>query len=90
MTSWIDYVVLSLLALGIILVVVRMILGPKFGDRVVALDTFNMIIIGLIVFLALMLDSMLYLDIAIVYGILAFLETIVFARYLEGKNHDDR
>lgn len=90
MTSWLDYVVLSLLALGIILVVVRMILGPKFGDRVVALDTFNMIIIGLIVFLALMLDSMLYLDIAIVYGILAFLETIVFARYLEGKNHDDR
>lgn len=90
MTSWLDYVVLSLLALGIILVVVRMILGPKFGDRVVALDTFNMIIIGLIVFLALMLDSMLYLDIAIVYGILAFLETIVFARYLEGKTHDDR
>ncbi|MCF7923999.1 MAG: cation:proton antiporter [Candidatus Izimaplasma sp.] len=89
MIDWLDFVVLSLLALGVIFTVIRFVLGPKLSDRVVALDTFNMIIIGLIVFLALVFDSKLYLDIAIVYAVLAFLETIVFARYLEGKNNDN-
>ena len=83
---WLDYVVFSLLGLGLVLVILRLIIGPKLADRVVALDTFNMIVIGIIVFIALLQNSMLYLDIAIVYGILAFLETVVFARYLEGNN----
>ncbi len=87
---WLDYVVFSLLGLGLVLVILRLIIGPKLADRVVALDTFNMIVIGIIVFIALLQNSMLYLDIAIVYGILAFLETVVFARYLEGKNNDHR
>ncbi|HOO44333.1 MAG TPA: monovalent cation/H+ antiporter complex subunit F, partial [Bacillota bacterium] len=54
---------------------------------VVSLDTFNMIVIGVIVVLASVFESNLYLDIAIVYSILAFLETVVFARYLEGKKN---
>ncbi|AUD63758.1 cation:proton antiporter [Tenericutes bacterium MO-XQ] len=87
---WLDYVVFSLLGLGLVLVVLRLVIGPKLADRVVALDTFNMTVIGIIVFIALLQNSMLYLDIAIVYGILAFLETVVFARYLEGKNNDHR
>ena len=87
---WLDYVVFSLLGLGLVLVILRLIIGPKLAARVVALDTFNMIVIGIIVFIALLQNSMLYLDIAIVYGILAFLETVVFARYLEGKNNDHR
>ena len=87
---WLDYVVFGLLGLGLVLVVLRLVIGPKLADRVVALDTFNMTVIGIIVFIALLQNSMLYLDIAIVYGILAFLETVVFARYLEGKNNDHR
>ncbi len=87
---WLDYVVFSLLGVGLVLVILRLIIGPKLADRVVALDTFNMTVIGIIVFIALLQNSMLYLDIAIVYGILAFLETVVFARYLEGKNNDHR
>jgi multicomponent Na+:H+ antiporter subunit F len=43
----------------------------------------NVIITGLIVFLAHVFESSLYLDIAIIYGVLAFLETVVFSRYLE-------
>ncbi len=85
--EWMDYVVFSLMGLGVLFTVARFIIGPKLSDRVVSLDTFNMIIIGVIALLSLSFDSDLYLDIAIVYSILAFLETIVFARYLEGKNN---
>ncbi|XMB73115.1 cation:proton antiporter [Mycoplasmatota bacterium WC30] len=80
-----DIIVFALMGLGILFTLIRMIAGPKLSDRVVSLDTFNMIIIGVIVVLASVFESSLYLDIAIVYAILAFLETIVFSRYLEGK-----
>ncbi len=84
----IDIIVFSLVGLGILFAVIRLLKGPTPADRVVALDTFNIIVIGVIALLAYSFENSLYLDIAIVYAILAFIETIVFARYLEG-NHGD-
>lgn len=74
-----------LVALGIIFALVRMILGKTPFDRVLGIDVINIIITGLLVVIAGILENSLYLDIAIVFAILAFLETVVFARYLEGK-----
>ena len=82
----IDIIVFVLIGLGVLFAVLRLIKGPTTANRVVSLDTFNIIVIGVIVLLADQFQNSLYLDIAIVYAILAFLETIVFARYLEGKN----
>jgi multicomponent Na+:H+ antiporter subunit F len=84
-----DIIVVSLLALGILFAVIRLVKGPTPANRVVSLDTLNIIVVGVIAFLSHLFNNSLYLDIAIVYAILAFLETIVFARYVEGKygNH---
>ena len=81
----INIVVFSLIGLGVLFAVLRLLIGPSSFDRVVGLDTLNIIITAAIVLIALVLDSSLYLDIALAYGILSFLETIVFARFLEGK-----
>lgn len=81
-----NIIVFSLIGLGLLFTLVRFIKGPNTASRAVALDTFNIIVIGIVAFLALLFENELYLDIAIVYSILAFLETIVFARYLEGKH----
>lgn len=86
----IDIIVFSLLGLGLLFAVIRFIKGPSLSDRVVSLDTFNMIVIGVIVLLANIFHNNLYLDIAMVYAVLAFLETVVFARYVEGKKDDNR
>ena len=80
-----NIVVLSLTGIGILFAILRLLIGPTAFDRVVGLDTVNIMITALIVFLAFLFDSMLYLDIALAYGILSFLETLVFARYLEGR-----
>ncbi|AEX85053.1 cation:proton antiporter [Marinitoga sp. 1135] len=74
-----------LIAIGAFFSIIRLIQGPTTPDRVVAIDTLNVIITGSIVFLAFLFKSELYLDIALVYGALSFLETVVIARYLEGK-----
>lgn len=79
-------VILSLISVGILLSVIRLVKGPSVMDRVVSVDTINMMIVGFIAVLAIVLKNNLYLDIAIVYGILAFLETIVLAKYMEGKS----
>ncbi|MFH0993781.1 MAG: cation:proton antiporter [bacterium] len=88
--STIDIIVFSLLGLGLVFSLIRLFAGPKLADRVVALDTFNMIAIGVIVILAKVYASSLYRDIAIIFAILSFLETVVFARYVEGKKNDNR
>ena len=78
--------VLSLIGVGLLLGFVRLIKGPTVMDRIVSVDTMNIMIVGLIAVLSIVLENRLYLDIAIVYGVLAFMETVVLAKYMEGKN----
>jgi multicomponent Na+:H+ antiporter subunit F len=85
-TDVLNIIVFSLIGLGLLFTVIRLMKGPDQANRAVALDTFNIIVIGVVSFLSFLFGNELYLDIAIVYAILAFLETIVFARYLEGKH----
>ena len=80
----VNIIVFSLIGMGMLFALIRFIKGPTAADRVVTLDTFNVITIGLIALLAALFNNSLYLDIAIVYAILAFMETIIFGRYLEG------
>jgi len=79
----INTIVFILLISGIILSALRVMKGPTIFDRVLGLDVINLIIIGLITLLAMIYKNELYIDIVIVYSILAFIETIVFARILE-------
>ncbi|MBN2852497.1 MAG: cation:proton antiporter [Clostridia bacterium] len=75
----------GLVGLGILFSIFRMIKGPSVFDRVLSLDAMNILITGVLVIIAYTLNNSLYLDIAIVYAILAFLETIVFAKFMEGR-----
>ena len=74
-----------LIGIGVILSFIRVIIGPTSSDRVAALDTMNVMLTGLIVVLAYIFNRSIYLDIALVYALLSFLETIVISRYLEGR-----
>jgi multicomponent Na+:H+ antiporter subunit F len=80
-----NIVVYCLVGVGVLFAVIRLLLGPTAFDRVVGLDTLNIIITALIAFLAFVFKNALYLDIALAYGILSFVETVVFARFLEGR-----
>ncbi|HHM02785.1 MAG TPA: cation:proton antiporter [Caldithrix abyssi] len=61
-----------------------MVKGPSVADRTVALDTLTVISISLMAMIALFAERVIYLDVALVYGILSFLGVIAVARYLEG------
>lgn len=69
---------------GIILATLRLIKGPSMADRVVALDTFTVISISLIVLIACMSSRIIFLDVGMVYAILSFIGVVAVARHLEG------
>lgn len=78
----------ALIALGILMValflaIYRLVRGPSLPDRVVALDLIGMISLCIILVLTIRTNEPVYLDVAIVLGIVAFLGTVAFARYLE-------
>lgn len=75
-------ITLAVLSLAFVLTVLRIVIGPTFPDRVLALDMLVNIAIGYIAVLAIKTGFMLYLDIAIALGLLGFLATVAFARYL--------
>lgn len=69
---------------GVLLAAARFLLGPSPADRTVALDTLTVISISLIALVALEAGRGIYLDVAMVYGILSFIGVVAVARYLEG------
>ena len=69
--------------LSIFIALIRFIKGPSVLDRVVAFDVINIIAISLICILAYMLKRFVYVDVALVYGLLSFLGVLVVARYYE-------
>ena len=78
------YNIAAIIALaGIAIAFVRLILGPTIADRAVALDGMTIISISLIVFIAYFSNRVIYLDVAIVYGLISFVGIVAIARYLE-------
>jgi len=68
---------------AILLAFVRMLKGPTAADRVVALDVMTIIAISLIIFLASIFKRVIYVDIAMVYGLISFVGVVAIARYME-------
>jgi len=81
-----DLEIAALIILGVALVLgtIRMLLGPTAPDRVVAADTLSVITTVGITALAVVLGSPLYLDVALIYGVLAFIAVVAIARAIEG------
>ncbi|WP_436799488.1 cation:proton antiporter [Rhizobium oryzicola] len=73
---------LALLSLSLLLTGWRVVRGPTLGDRVVALDMLVGIVLGFIAVIAIKTGFPLYIDIAIALGLVGFLATIAFARFI--------
>lgn len=80
--AWASLIALCLLSAALLLSVVRIVIGPTLADRVLGLDLLTIQALGFVGTLAVRTGFFIYLDIAIALGLLGFLATIAFARYL--------
>ena len=74
---------LGLIVLAGLLGSFRFFVGPSPFDRVIALDVLTIISISLIAVIAHFAGRVIYLDIAIVYGLLSFIAVLTISRYME-------
>jgi multisubunit Na+/H+ antiporter MnhF subunit len=82
--SVLQIIALVVLAIAALLALLRMFRGPTTADRVVAADALAVITTPGIAWLALALNNVLYLDVALVYGALSFVGVVALARAMEG------
>ncbi|MEQ1769160.1 MAG: monovalent cation/H+ antiporter complex subunit F [Devosia sp.] len=81
---------LSLIGVALVLTLVRFVRGPTLADRVLCLDTITVLAASAIVTFAIRTGLYLYTDIAIALGLLGFLSTAAFARYLMSRSPGER
>ena len=74
-----------ILGLAAFVMLGRLIAGPTLADRAVALDAMNTLVVALMIVLSVLFDSVVMVDVAIVYAGLSFVGTMFIARYLEGS-----
>ena len=79
-------ITLSILSLAFVMAFIRLVRGPDIADRVVAFDVMTTIGIGFIAVYAVATDQSVFLDVATVVALVAFLATIAFAYYLNKKD----
>ena len=78
-----EVIFLAIIGAAILLCLLRMIKGPTAPDRAVALDTLSTITVSLLVLLGYIFKRYIYLDVSLVYAVLAFVGSVTIARFLE-------
>lgn len=74
---------LVLFMIATALTLYRVIKGPSLPDRAIALDTIGVILISAIAIVSILLKTKAFLEAILILGILAFIGTIAFSKYIE-------
>lgn len=72
-----------IMMLAILLTLYRFLKGPSAPDRLIAFDVMTVSSLALIGVIAKFSERIIYLDVAMVYGLLSFLGVIIVSRYFE-------
>ncbi|MBN1108067.1 MAG: hypothetical protein JXR66_11355 [Bacteroidales bacterium] len=84
MNTWLEILLYVQIALSG-LCLYRIIRGPTIPDRMVAIDIFGILVVGVCAIIAIDTGKSFILDIGIAWIILSFIGTLTLAKYLSGK-----
>ena len=85
---WLADILAVVLCGAVALVCWRLVLGPSFADRFVAIDMLTALGIGFAGLTALATGRGLFVDIALALALINFVGTVAFALFLERKARD--
>ena len=63
----------------------RIIRGPTIPDRMVGVDIFGILVVGICAIISILTGKSFIIDIGIAWVILSFIGTLSLAKYLTGK-----
>lgn len=87
--EFLTYIILPILSVSGLLVFIRFLIGPTLSDRVIALDLLITIGISVIAVYAVISNRPSFLDIAMIFALIAFLGTVAFSYYLEKRKKNE-
>lgn len=73
-------------ALSQVMCMVRLIIGPSTGDRILAMDTMSVNAIGLVVLLGISEGTAIYFEASLIIAMLGFVSTVAYARFVLRKD----
>jgi multisubunit Na+/H+ antiporter MnhF subunit len=76
-------ILILMVSFALALSLFRFLRGPTLTDRVVAFDVMSIVATALLVILSVYFGRSIYLDVALVFGLIGFLGTVVFGRFIE-------
>jgi len=82
-------IILPALSVAVLLVFVRFYKGPNIVDRVISLDLIITIGLAIMCVYAIVTHQSSFLDIAMIFALIAFLGTIAFSYYIEKRNKNE-
>ena len=83
MIEWMLMASFVLFGIAIFITFIRIIIGPTFPDRVIAMDVVGGNLISSIAIVSIIFNTKAFYDVILVLGILAFISTISFSKFLE-------
>ena len=84
-SSWVLTAGAVVIALLILATLVRAVLGPRFTDRIVAVNVISTLVIAELVLLSVRLGADYLVDIALVFALLSFLAVVVAFQLVMSK-----
>ena len=89
-TTWILNIGAVVLALLILATLVRAVLGPRFTDRIVAVNVIGTLVIAELMVLSVRLRADYLVDIALVVALLPFLTVVVAFQLVMSRQKNKR
>lgn len=83
MVDVILHVSLLLLSVATLGCIYRVVKGPTVPDRVIALDAIGINLVGITAITSVILETEAFFEVILLIGILAFIGTVSFAKFLE-------
>jgi multicomponent Na+:H+ antiporter subunit F len=84
MSNWLNILLYIQIGLSGICIY-RIIRGPTIPDRMVGVDIFGILVVGVCAIISVQTGKSFILDIGIAWIILSFIGTLTLAKYLTGK-----
>ncbi|MDQ0216541.1 multicomponent Na+:H+ antiporter subunit F [Oikeobacillus pervagus] len=76
-------IALVCVAIAMVGLIYRVIKGPTVPDRVIALDAIGINLIAIVALVSMLLKTSAFLEVILLLGILSFIGTTGFAKFLE-------
>ncbi|KXB07433.1 hypothetical protein AKJ52_00305 [candidate division MSBL1 archaeon SCGC-AAA382C18] len=78
--------VTSIFIISVVICMIEAVIGDSIFDRVVSIDALTSITIAILGLIAAVNEAAIFIDVALVYALIAFIGTLAVSKYQEGRD----